>query len=42
MELLYNAKAKDKGCYIIGSCGMDSVPNDMGLVYARQQFDGMY
>ena len=40
MELLYNQKAKEKGCYMVGACGLDCVPNDMGVVYARQKFDG--
>lgn len=40
MELKYGEKAKDAGCYVIGSCGFDSIPNDMGLVFARQQFAG--
>lgn len=40
MELLYGAKAREVGCYVVGSCGLDSIPNDMGLVYARQKFEG--
>ena len=38
--MLYNQKAKEKGCYMVGACGLDCVPNDMGVVYARQKFDG--
>lgn len=40
MCLKYNEKAKEAGVYIIGSCGWDSIPCDMGVQYAIQQFDG--
>jgi len=38
MEALYNSKAKEKEVFIIGAAGFDSVPNDMGVLYTRQQF----
>ncbi|XP_073955234.1 saccharopine dehydrogenase-like oxidoreductase [Choristoneura fumiferana] len=40
MQLKYDQAAKDAGVYIISACGFDSIPNDMGLVYMQQKFDG--
>ncbi|XP_067682807.1 saccharopine dehydrogenase-like oxidoreductase [Haliotis asinina] len=40
MQLLYNAKAKDAGVYIIGSCGFDSIPADLGVVFMKSKFQG--
>ena len=40
MELLFNQKSKENKCYVIGACGLDCIPNDMALVYAKQKFDG--
>uniref|UniRef100_UPI0037E70BA2 saccharopine dehydrogenase-like oxidoreductase n=1 Tax=Semicossyphus pulcher TaxID=241346 RepID=UPI0037E70BA2 len=40
MQLNYNSQAADKGVYIIGSCGFDSIPADMGVIYTRDQFKG--
>ncbi|XP_060923763.1 saccharopine dehydrogenase-like oxidoreductase [Limanda limanda] len=40
MQLNYNSLAADKGVYIIGSCGFDSIPADMGVLYTRDQFKG--
>ncbi|XP_063080153.1 saccharopine dehydrogenase a, tandem duplicate 1 [Engraulis encrasicolus] len=40
MQLNYNGQASEKGVYIIGSCGFDSIPADMGVLYTRDQFIG--
>ncbi len=40
MQLLYHKKAQEKGIYIIGSCGFDSVPCDMGVEYTTKSFSG--
>lgn len=40
MQLNYNGQAAEKGVYIIGSCGFDSIPADMGVLYTRDQFKG--
>ncbi|XP_029001287.1 saccharopine dehydrogenase-like oxidoreductase [Betta splendens] len=40
MQLNYNSQAADKGVYIVGSCGFDSIPADMGILYTRDQFKG--
>lgn len=42
MQLNYNRQAAEKGVYIIGSCGFDSIPADMGVLYTRDQFKGTY
>ncbi|RXN27351.1 saccharopine dehydrogenase-like oxidoreductase [Labeo rohita] len=38
MQLNYNDQAAEKGVYIVGSCGFDSIPADMGVIYTRDQF----
>ncbi|KAM7368233.1 hypothetical protein PAMP_014473 [Pampus punctatissimus] len=38
MQLEYHAKASDRGVYVIGSCGFDSIPADLGVLYTRRQF----
>ncbi|CAN9506939.1 unnamed protein product [Ophioblennius macclurei] len=40
MQLNYNNQAAEKGVYIIGSCGFDSIPADLGVIYTRDQFKG--
>nr|XP_020643666.1 saccharopine dehydrogenase-like oxidoreductase [Pogona vitticeps] len=40
MYLNYNDKAAEKGVYIIGSCGFDSIPADMGVLYTRDNLKG--
>lgn len=40
MQFNYNSQAADQGVYIIGSCGFDSIPADMGVIYTRDQFKG--
>ncbi|XP_008308616.1 saccharopine dehydrogenase-like oxidoreductase [Cynoglossus semilaevis] len=40
MQLNYNSQAADAGVYVIGSCGFDSIPADMGVIYTREQFKG--
>lgn len=40
MQLNYDSQAADKGVYIIGACGFDSIPADMGVIYTRDQFKG--
>ncbi|XP_066532086.1 saccharopine dehydrogenase a, tandem duplicate 1 [Hoplias malabaricus] len=40
MQLNYDAQAADKGVYVVGSCGFDSIPADMGVLYTRDQFKG--
>ncbi|XP_071761250.1 saccharopine dehydrogenase-like oxidoreductase [Centroberyx gerrardi] len=40
MQLEYHSKALDRGVYVIGSCGFDSIPADLGILYTKQQFKG--
>lgn len=40
MQLEYHTNALDKGVYVIGSCGFDSIPADLGILYAQKQFKG--
>ncbi|WKY08894.1 hypothetical protein Q1695_001794 [Nippostrongylus brasiliensis] len=40
MQMLYSEKAKEKGVYVVGACGWDSIPCDMGVNYVKEHFDG--
>lgn len=40
MQLKYHSKAEAEGVFVIGSCGFDSIPADMGMLYIRSQFKG--
>lgn len=40
MQLNYDSSAGDNNVYIIGSCGFDSIPADMGVLFTRDQFKG--
>ena len=41
MQLEYNEMAADKGLYVVGACGMDSIPSDLGVVFLKKQFQGI-
>ncbi|KAL4721542.1 hypothetical protein ACJJTC_014400 [Scirpophaga incertulas] len=40
MQLHYDQQARDAGVIIVSACGLDSVPNDMGVVYLENNFNG--
>jgi short subunit dehydrogenase-like uncharacterized protein len=40
MQVEYDKQARDAGVYIVSACGLDSIPNDMGVVYLDQNFGG--
>ncbi|XP_010898912.1 saccharopine dehydrogenase b [Esox lucius] len=40
MQLEYHSKAMVSGVYVIGSCGFDSIPADMGILYTKDHFKG--
>ncbi|XP_004578545.2 saccharopine dehydrogenase-like oxidoreductase [Ochotona princeps] len=40
MHWKYNEKAAEKGVYIIGSSGFDSIPADLGVIYTRNKMNG--
>ena len=41
VQILYHKAAKDRGVYIVGACGFDSLPADCGVVYLQQKFQGL-
>jgi len=42
MQLKYHQKALENGVYVVGACGFDSIPADMGQVKKRERnFCGM-
>ncbi|CAG0884225.1 unnamed protein product [Cyprideis torosa] len=40
MQVKYNKKAEEAGVYVIGACGFDSIPTDMGIVFLSRSFEG--
>ncbi|XP_068198507.1 saccharopine dehydrogenase-like oxidoreductase [Antennarius striatus] len=40
MQLEYHTQALNRGVYVIGSCGFDSIPADLGILYTKSQFKG--
>ena len=38
MQVKYNNEALEKNVFIIGSCGFDSVPADMGVIFTQNNF----
>ena len=40
MQFKYHKEAKEKGVYIVGACGFDSIPTDMGITFLKQKFNG--
>jgi len=40
MQLKYNEEAEKKGIYIVGSCGFDSIPSDLGQMVVHRSMDG--
>ncbi|CAG4987712.1 unnamed protein product [Parnassius apollo] len=40
MQLRYDPAAREAGVYIISACGFDSIPNDMGVIFLEQNFEG--
>lgn len=40
MQLEYNDLAKEKGVYIISTCGFDSIPAEIGVLFFEKHFDG--
>ena len=38
IELNYNDRAQKSGCYVSSAVGFDSIPGDVGALYASQQF----
>eukprot|EP00092_Neocalanus_flemingeri_P018792 GFUD01020350.1.p1 GENE.GFUD01020350.1~~GFUD01020350.1.p1 ORF type:complete len:421 (-),score=109.24 GFUD01020350.1:86-1348(-) len=40
MQLKYHQKAVENGVYVIGACGFDSIPADMGQICVREAMEG--
>lgn len=40
MQLDYHTTAQENKCYVVGACGFDSIPADMGTVFLEEKFDG--
>lgn len=40
VQLNYHQKAKENGCYIVGACGWDSIPCDLGVAFLKNNFGG--
>ncbi|XP_043916122.1 saccharopine dehydrogenase-like oxidoreductase [Protopterus annectens] len=40
MAMKYDSQAADKGVYVIGSCGFDSIPADMGVLFTKNELKG--
>ncbi|BHF72525.1 hypothetical protein SprV_0401559200 [Sparganum proliferum] len=40
IQLNFNEKAKDKGVFVIGACGFDSIPSEVGVQYTVENFPG--
>ena len=40
MQFLYDEKAIETNTFIVGSCGFDSVPADLGVAFTKNQFNG--
>lgn len=41
MQLEYNKAAQEAGIYIVSACGFDSIPCDLGVIFAQKKFDGV-
>ncbi|XP_068218010.1 saccharopine dehydrogenase-like oxidoreductase [Palaemon carinicauda] len=40
MQLKYNEEAAEKNLYIVGACGFDSIPADLGTLFLQENFPG--
>ncbi|CAG0914766.1 unnamed protein product [Notodromas monacha] len=40
MQLDYHKKAVEKQVYVVGACGFDSIPAEMGIIHMRDNFGG--
>lgn len=40
MQLKYHDEAVSKGIHIVGTCGFDSIPADMGVSFTQENFPG--
>lgn len=40
MQLKFNEEAAEKGVYIVGACGFDSIPAELGTLFLQEKFPG--
>lgn len=40
MQLNYHQKALENGVYVVGSCGFDSIPSDLGQICVKKAMEG--
>ncbi|XP_076224527.1 saccharopine dehydrogenase-like oxidoreductase [Nomia melanderi] len=40
IQLKYDKEAREAGIYIVNACGFDSIPCDLGVIFAQGKFDG--
>lgn len=40
MQMKYGDVAKKNHAYIVGACGWDSIPCDLGMNFLKQHFEG--
>ena len=40
MQLKYHSEAESKGVYVVGACGFDSIPSDVGRQLVHQKMGG--
>ncbi|XP_077139371.1 saccharopine dehydrogenase-like oxidoreductase [Ranitomeya variabilis] len=40
MHMKYDRQAADRGVYVVGSCGFDSIPADLGVLFTRNSIKG--
>jgi len=40
MQLKYHSKAVENGVYVVGSCGFDSIPSDLGQICVKKEMEG--
>lgn len=38
MQLVYHREAEEKGVFVVGSCGFDSIPADLGVIFTQNNF----
>ena len=41
MQWKYHEEAVSAGVHVVGTCGFDSIPVDMGVVFTQEKFPGM-
>ncbi|KAF2885496.1 hypothetical protein ILUMI_20646 [Ignelater luminosus] len=41
IQLKYHKVAQERGIYIVSSCGFDSIPADLGVVFMQKNFKGI-